>query len=119
MTALAATLRAQATALRVQADALEALCDSLANAPAQPEQRQATPVDPDTLLSPRQVGELLGCSPAGVYRMLSDARLPSIVVGRLRRVRRADLAAFLEQRRIAPERPPRRRTKPLALVPEP
>jgi len=51
----------------------------------------------DRLLCAREVAELLGCSTAAVRRWIFQQRLASVRVGRLRRVRQADVHAFVER----------------------
>jgi excisionase family DNA binding protein len=49
-------------------------------------------------MSPDEVRERLGISRTLVYRMLAAGTLPSVRVGRLRRVRPADLERYIESR---------------------
>jgi excisionase family DNA binding protein len=51
----------------------------------------------DRLLSVREVAEQLGCSISAVRRWISQRRLGSVRVGSLRRVRPADVQAFVER----------------------
>lgn len=50
-------------------------------------------------LSPAEVAALTGMSISTVRRYLDSHELPSIKVGRLRRIARADLTTFMEARR--------------------
>jgi excisionase family DNA binding protein len=50
------------------------------------------------LLTPRQVGRVLGLGSSKVAELISEGTLRSIKIGRARRVRRSDLDRFLEGR---------------------
>lgn len=49
------------------------------------------------LLSLPEVGVVLGCSPSKVKRLIADGELPAVMVGKVRRVRRVDVDAYLER----------------------
>jgi excisionase family DNA binding protein len=49
-------------------------------------------------LSPEDVAVLVGCGRTMAYMLLADGSIPSFTVGRLRRVRRADVERFIEVR---------------------
>jgi excisionase family DNA binding protein len=49
-------------------------------------------------LSPEDVAVLVGCKRTTAYKLLADGSIPSYSVGRLRRVRRADVERFIEER---------------------
>jgi excisionase family DNA binding protein len=49
-------------------------------------------------LSPEDVAVLVGCKRTSAYKLLADGSIPSFTVGRLRRVRRADVERFIEDR---------------------
>ena len=60
--------------------------------------------DPNTVraketLSAEEVAVVLGCGRTLAYSLLRDGSIPSFTVGRLRRVRRADVEAYIEQRK--------------------
>jgi excisionase family DNA binding protein len=48
------------------------------------------------LLSPAEVRQLLGLGRTYTYQLLATGVIPSIRIGRLRKVRRSDLDAFIE-----------------------
>ncbi len=50
------------------------------------------------LLSPEEVATYLGCGRSFAYQLLARGELPSLKLGRLRKVRRADVEAFVERR---------------------
>jgi excisionase family DNA binding protein len=47
------------------------------------------------LLTVTDVASTLRCSPSKVKKIVADGSLPSVTVGRLRRVRRSDLDAYI------------------------
>lgn len=47
------------------------------------------------LLSPEEAAQLLGISRSRVYELLRDAELPSIKIGRLRRIPRQAVHAYV------------------------
>ncbi len=49
-------------------------------------------------LSPEDVAVLVGCRRTTAYKLLADGSIPSFQIGRLRRVRRADVERFIEER---------------------
>lgn len=55
--------------------------------------------DEQLLYTPVQVADALGLSRAKTYGLLRDGELPSIKIGRSRRVTRDDLQAFIESHR--------------------
>ena len=57
------------------------------------------------LMSPEELQSFLGVSRTYAYGLLSSGAIPSIRIGKLRRVRRLDVDAFLEANieRSAPE----------------
>lgn len=50
---------------------------------------------------PTEVADLIGQSRAQIYTYMADGSLPSIKLGRSRRILHDDLIAFLESRRAA------------------
>ena len=52
----------------------------------------------ERLLSPRELSGLLGLGRTSVYSLLTTGEIPSVRIGRLRRVRREDLDRFIEER---------------------
>ena len=57
-----------------------------------------TPFDPLELLTIREAAALLHVSRPTVEKYIKRGELPSIMIGRCRRIRRIDLEAFLEHR---------------------
>jgi excisionase family DNA binding protein len=49
------------------------------------------------LLSPEQLAAYLGCGRTFAFKLIAESRIPSIKLGRLRRVRRQDADAFVER----------------------
>lgn len=49
------------------------------------------------LLSPEELAVYLGCGRTYAYSLLADGTIPSVKLGRLRRVRRVDADAFIER----------------------
>jgi excisionase family DNA binding protein len=49
-------------------------------------------------LSPEDLAVLVGCKRTTAYKLLADGSIPSYSVGRLRRIRRADVERFIEER---------------------
>ncbi len=47
------------------------------------------------LMTPEQVAEYLGCGRTFSYELLRSGAIPSVKVGRLRRVRREDVEAYV------------------------
>ncbi len=54
------------------------------------------------LLTARQVAERLGISRSHVYVLLGEGQLPSVAIGRSRRVLLGDLARYVSRHREAP-----------------
>ena len=50
------------------------------------------------LLSPEQLADYLGCGRTYVYGLLARREIPSLKLGKLRRVRRVDVDRFVEER---------------------
>ena len=50
------------------------------------------------LLSPQQLADHLGIGRTLAYEMLAQKRIPSFKIGKLRRVRQADVDSYVEQR---------------------
>lgn len=53
----------------------------------------------DPLLKPREVASLLGCHLDTVYDLIRSCELPTVAVGKRRRVKREDLEAYLRRDR--------------------
>ena len=49
-------------------------------------------------LSPEEMAIVLGCGRTTAYRLLKDSEVPSFTIGRLRRVRRADVERYIAGR---------------------
>lgn len=49
------------------------------------------------MLSPEELATYLGCGRTFVYHLLANGSIPSVKLGRLRRVRRVDADAFIER----------------------
>jgi PTS system nitrogen regulatory IIA component len=62
--------------------------------------------EPDRLLTVKEAAAILGVRPGTVYLWAERGELPSYKIGSLRRFRLADLEAFIESCRQAPEQPP-------------
>ncbi len=56
----------------------------------------------DDWLGTKEAARLLGVVPRTLYRLIDDGDLPAYKIGRVIRLRRSDIAAFLERSRIAP-----------------
>lgn len=52
--------------------------------------------DPDPLYTPTQLADLWGCSRSYLYLLLRDGRLPSVQIGRARRIRASVADAYLD-----------------------
>jgi excisionase family DNA binding protein len=50
----------------------------------------------DYLMSPDEVRQLLGLGRTYTYRLLATGAIPSVRIGRLRKIRRADVEQFIE-----------------------
>jgi excisionase family DNA binding protein len=59
---------------------------------------------PDSLYSVREVAGQLGVHPETIRRLIHDGRLDAVRVGRVLRVHRQALEAFLARQRIKPLR---------------
>jgi excisionase family DNA binding protein len=57
----------------------------------------------DELLTVAEVADMLRVSTMTVYRLIRTGELPAVRVGRNYRVRRGDLAAYLDQQAVEPE----------------
>jgi excisionase family DNA binding protein len=53
--------------------------------------------------SPKELQQWLGCGRSMIYKLLAEGKIPSHSVGRLIRVRRRDVEAFLADNRYRPE----------------
>lgn len=58
----------------------------------------------DDLLSPEQLAAHLGIGRTMAYQILAQKRIPSFTIGKLRRVRRADVNRYVEERLSAEAR---------------
>jgi excisionase family DNA binding protein len=52
----------------------------------------------ERLLSPEQVAERLGIGRTFTYKILAEKRIPSFTIGKLRRVRQADVDRYIQER---------------------
>jgi excisionase family DNA binding protein len=52
----------------------------------------------ERLLSPQQLADHLGIGRTLAYEILAQKRIPSFTIGKLRRVRRADVDRYVEER---------------------
>ncbi len=52
----------------------------------------------ERLLSPEQVAERLGIGRTFIYKLLAEKQIPSFTIGKLRRVREADLDRYIQER---------------------
>jgi excisionase family DNA binding protein len=52
----------------------------------------------DKLFSPEQLAEYLGIGRTFAYQLLAQKRIPSFTIGKLRRVRKADVDRYIEER---------------------
>jgi excisionase family DNA binding protein len=77
----------------------------------------STEVRTDWLGTPK-AAEYLGISVRTLYRLMDEGRIPAYEMGRVYRLKRADLDAFLESARVRPgtlahlHTPPRRTLAP-------
>jgi excisionase family DNA binding protein len=53
----------------------------------------------ENILSPEQLAAYLGIKRTFAYQLLSQKRIPSFTIGKLRRVRKADVDRYVEERR--------------------
>lgn len=49
------------------------------------------------VLTPEELADYLGCGRTFAYQLLKNGSIPSLKIGRLRRVRRLDVEQFLER----------------------
>lgn len=61
--------------------------------------RHGQPPPPSDYLSPQEVADLLGVHRETVYAWMRDGRIRSCRAGRVRRIRRVDLEAFMNSTR--------------------
>jgi excisionase family DNA binding protein len=52
----------------------------------------------DKLFSPEQLADYLGIGRTFAYQLLAHKRIPSFTMGKLRRVRKADVDRYIEER---------------------
>jgi len=57
----------------------------------------------EKLLSPGQLAKYLGIKRTFTYQLLAEKRIPSFTIGKLRRVRKADVDRYVEERLSAEE----------------
>ena len=57
----------------------------------------------EKLLSPEQLAQYLGIKRTFTYQLLAEKRIPSFTIGKLRRVRKADVDRYVEERLSAEE----------------
>ena len=50
------------------------------------------------LMSPEQLADYLGIGRTFAYQLLAQKRIPSFTIGKLRRVRKADVDRYIEHR---------------------
>ena len=55
------------------------------------------------LLSPEQLAKRLGIGRTFAYQLLAKKRIPSFTIGKLRRIRKADVDRYVEERLSAEE----------------
>ena len=53
---------------------------------------------PPGLMSPEQLADYLGIGRTFAYQLLAQKRIPSFTIGKLRRVRKADVDRYIEHR---------------------
>ena len=53
---------------------------------------------PPELMSPEQLADYLGIGRTFAYQLLAQKRIPSFTIGKLRRVRKADVDRYIEHR---------------------
>lgn len=58
------------------------------------------------LYSVREVAERLGVHPETIRRLIHEGRMDAVRVGRVLRVARADVEAFIDRQRVKPARLP-------------
>lgn len=64
------------------------------------------PITQTRLISVGEAAEIIGLSRSKVYELLADGLLPSIRIGRTRRIDIADLDTFIDRHRIPRLLPP-------------
>jgi excisionase family DNA binding protein len=87
----AALLRAEGETVRLQAAAGEA------GHPADPSRAESEMIMERLLLSPEQVAESLGVCRSRVYELMRTRALPSVKIGRARRVPVSAVRAYVDQ----------------------
>lgn len=65
--------------------------------------RYRPPMTESRLLTVEQAAEYLGCGRSTVYVMLDTGQLPSLKIGKLRRISRTDLDDWIELRMVYPD----------------
>lgn len=68
--------------------------------PGAPVTSRVYPPSPDLvrlLLTPEEAAETLAVSRSRIYELLGDGSLPSVRLGRARRIRHSDLVRFVEK----------------------
>lgn len=50
----------------------------------------------ERLYTPDQACQLLGCGKTRLYRYMKDGQIPSVKLGKSRRIRKSDLDGFIE-----------------------
>ncbi len=60
------------------------------------------PMSDSTWLGTTEAAERLGVVPRTLYRMIDEGQIPAYKMGRVIRVKAADLEAFLETTRVQP-----------------
>ena len=66
-------------------------------------ERNAERLRAKELLSPEELADYLGCGRTFAYKLLGQGKLPSLRLGRLRKVRRADVDDYIERQLQATE----------------
>jgi len=56
----------------------------------------------DELMTGRDVARVLKCSPVHAYRLMRNGKIPTVVIGKMRRVRPADLEKFIQDHIASP-----------------
>lgn len=56
----------------------------------------------ETMISPAELQEWLGCGRSMTYNLLATGAIPSFKVGRLTRIKPSDVTDFLEHHRYRP-----------------
>ncbi len=49
------------------------------------------------LLTPEELAVVLGCGRTMAYQLIAEREIPSLKIGRLRRVRRSDVDSYVER----------------------